>query len=254
MWTIREEQTEAFRQHHLQKFEDEMVEHLKKFAAQQWDLIGEPSGRRTIRLGLSQASQYGLTDRGPVRFYIELMFVFGSYFDTDPQYPWATAVLKDAEAVDQTIRADRLFAAMNSYIAQVVEPERKHLIEVLQRISQTQIENYLTPGMNLEDGMLGVAQSACPLGSQYLGEPVLRRLIRSGTEVARRFGFTTDKAVGLMVMLTFVGGHGFYRDPQHSWIAHALDENREPNAGRRVEEISSKSTLYLERLLAGREH
>ena len=89
MWTIRQEQAEAFRQNALQKFEDEMVEHLQGFASGHWMVIGEKTGRLVIQLGLKNAGQYGFTNRGPVRFYIELMFMFGSYFDTDPQYPWA---------------------------------------------------------------------------------------------------------------------------------------------------------------------
>src|SRR5271156_5932319 len=101
MWMIRQEQTEAFRQHHLHKFEDEMVEHLKKFSAQQCKKAGEPGVRQVIRLGLENAGKYGLTNRGPVRFYIELMFMFGSYFDSDPQYPWARAALTSPANLDQ---------------------------------------------------------------------------------------------------------------------------------------------------------
>lgn len=251
MLTIRKEQTEAFRQHHLQKFEDEMVEHLKKFSPQRWKVMGEPDGRRVIRLGIEQAQKYGFTNRGPVRFYIELMFMFGSYFDTDPQHPWATAVLKDTEAVDEVVRADQLFDAMNNYLAEIVEPEREHLMEALQKLPQARIEDYLTPGANGEEALLHGIRSACPLRSQYLGEPVLRRLIRHGMEIARRFGFTTDKGIALMVILTFVGGHGFYKDPLFGWIARALDSNRCPDAGKRFEDLSSKSVLYLDHVLAG---
>jgi hypothetical protein len=251
MWTIRQEQTDAFRQYHLQKFEDEMVEHLKKFYPQQWKAMGEPDGRRVIRLGIEQAERYGLTNRGPVRFYIELMLMFGSYFDTDLQHPWATAVLKDAEAVDQVVRADRLFAAMNMYLDQVVEPERKHLIEVLQGLTQARIEDYLAPAVNREEAFLQGVLSACPLRSQYLGEPVLRRLIRHAVELARHFGFNSDKGTALMFVLTFVGGHGFYKDPQYGWIARGLDRERCPDAGKRIQELSSKSALYLGHVLAG---
>ena len=253
MWTIRQEQTEAFRQHHLRLFEDEMVEHLKKFTPQHWKLMGEPSGRRAIQLGLAQASQYGFTDRGPARFYIDLMFMFGSYFDTDPQHPWAMAVLKSTRPEDQTMRADRLFAAMNEYFVHIVKPERRRLIDSLRTFCRAQIEDYLTPSVSREEAMLQCALLTCPLRSEYLGEQVLRKLIRQGMEFARAVGFSSDKGVALVVVLTFVAGHGFYKDPQYRWIAQLLDSQHEPDARKRVEDLSSKSALYLEGILSGSE-
>src|SRR5215510_13947025 len=113
MLTIRSEQADAFRQAALQKFEDEMVVHLKTSYAEHWKVMGEVAGRCVIQLGIERAKKHGFTNRGPVRFYIELMFMFGSYFDSDPQHPWASHVLNDPESVDQSVRADRLYAAMN---------------------------------------------------------------------------------------------------------------------------------------------
>src|SRR5215813_5278770 len=136
MWTIRDAQADTFRQTALQKFEDEMVEHLKNFSPQHCKVAGEPSVRQVIRMGVEHARKYGLTNRGPVRFYVELMFMFGSYFDTDPQCPWASAVLMDPEKVDQTFRADRLYSATNKYLAEVSGPEHQYLIEAMRRMSQ----------------------------------------------------------------------------------------------------------------------
>src|SRR6266700_1172129 len=154
MLTIRPEQGEPFRQHPLQKFEDEMVEHLKKFAPRHWKVMGEHDGRVVIRLGIEQARKYGFTNRGAVRFYIELMFMFGSYFDTDPQYPWATAVLTSPDYVYQSVRADPLYAAMNEYIASVVEPERDSAIAAAGNLLDPGFEKLLPRGSNLQDGIL----------------------------------------------------------------------------------------------------
>src|SRR6266849_10193118 len=109
MWNIRPHQADTFSNTALQKFEDEMLEHLQKFSPQHCKVAGEPAVREVIRKGIETAGKYGFTNRGPLRFYIELMFMFGSYFDSDPQYPWAGTVLKDPEVIDQTIRADRLY-------------------------------------------------------------------------------------------------------------------------------------------------
>src|SRR5258708_1898210 len=100
---------EAFRTMAEYAFETEMVVHLAEFSPLLSKTAGEEQMRKTIRLGIAQASSHGLTNRGPVRLYLELMLLFGSHFDTDPQYPWATAILKNLSAGDQMQRAEILF-------------------------------------------------------------------------------------------------------------------------------------------------
>jgi len=252
MWNIRQEQTDTLRQTALQKFEDEMAEHLKQSHAEHWKVMGEADGRRVIQLGIKQAGRYGFTNRGPVRFYIDLMFMFGSYFDTDPQYPWASGVLADSENVDQTVRADRLYAAMNEYLAQVVDPEREHLRAAVQLLMQSRVEDVLKPGVKIEEMILQMLRSICPIRCEYSGDSVLRTLVQHGFGIAGRYHFTTDKGMVLMVVLTFAVGHGFYKDPLNPWIVRRLENPRWPDINKRVDELSSKALLYLKHILANR--
>lgn len=247
MWTIRQQQADTFRQTALQKFEDEMVEHLKKFSPQHCKVAGEPSVRQVIRLGIETARRYGLTNRGPVRFYIELMFMFGSYFDSDPQYPWAGAVLRDSEVIDQTIRADRLYDAMNKYLAEVSGPDHQYLIEAMRRLSQLRIEDFLTPGQDPEEGMLAKLLSIYPQRCEYLGEPLLRATIRHSFKLADLYNLSTDRGRVLMTGFAFAMGHGFAKDPLYGWVGRRLAEPRSSRATDRVEELYSKALLYLSR-------
>lgn len=252
MWTIRQEQSDTFKQTALHKFEDEMVEHLRKSYAEHWKVMGEPAGRRVIQLGIERAKKYGFTNRGPVRFYIDLMFMFGSYFDTDPQYPWAGTVLTDSEKVDQSVRADRLFTAMNEYLSHVVDPEREHLRAAVQQLMQSRVEDVLKPGINLEETILQMLRSVCPIRCEYFGDSVLKALVQHGFGLARRYGFTTDKGMVLMTVLTFAVGHGFYKDPLNGWIVRRLENPRWPDVNKRVDDLSSKSLLYLKHIVANR--
>src|SRR5215468_2782238 len=140
MWTIRWDQVEAFRNAALQKFEDDMVEHLKQFAPRQWQGIGDSAGRQEIKLGITQASQYGFTNRGSVRFYIELMFMLGSYFDVDPQYHWAQTVLMQPSDIDQMVRADTLYDVFNDYWEAVAGPDNTYLLRALHKLSRANPE------------------------------------------------------------------------------------------------------------------
>lgn len=251
MWTIRQEQVDVFRQKALRNFEDEMVAHLQKFAPRHWKVMGETDGRRVIQLGIDEARKYDLTNRGPVRFYIELMFLFGSYFDTDPQHPWASTALSHPDDFDQSLRANRLYEAMKEYFTQVVEPERKTLRKGLAPLLSRSFDEVIIPGANLEQSILELFRSLSPSRYQYLGEPTLGRIIQNGFEVAKRYGFESTRGKALMVILTFAVGHGFYKDPLNGWIVRRMDRSRWPNRQKQVDELSSKSVIYLKHILSG---
>ena len=253
MLTIRPDQVESIRHHHLQKFEDEMVEHLKKFAPRHWKVMGEPAGRQVIKLGIAQAEQYGLTNRGPVRFYIELMLMFGSYFDADPQHPWASEVLSSSEAVHQDVKAKRLYEAMNTYMSKVVEPERQHLREAVRPLLDAQFEDVVKPGADLEHVILDALHSTCPARWEYVGKRTLKRMVQHGFMLAKDHGFESDKGRVLMVILALVVGHRFPDDPLNPWIVRRLTNPRWPDPNKQVDELASKSLLYLKHILAGLE-
>ena len=252
MLTMRQEQVEAFRQHHLQNFEDQMVGHLQKFAPMHWPVIGEPIGREVIRLGIEQAAKYGFTNRGPVRFYIELMFMFGSYFDTDPQYPWIAAALHDPADIDQMVRADNLYDDVKDYWEAVAGPENEYVFQALRRLSQARSGDYIKDAMPLEECFLQGLREIYPQKCEYLGDRSLHAFIQNGLALAGTHGFSSPDSAALMVALGFFLGHGCTRDPLHGWIGRRLGDKRLTSADERSQEIHSKGMLYLNHVLNSR--
>jgi hypothetical protein len=97
MLVISAQQMKALGQAALKNFEDEMVVHSKKFSPRLCEVLGDEQLREAIRRAIGRAGEYGFDLRGPVRLYIEMMFLYGSSFDTDPQYPWAAQALRSSE-------------------------------------------------------------------------------------------------------------------------------------------------------------
>lgn len=226
-----------------------MVEHLEQFAPRHWKVMGETDGRRVIRLGLQQSKKYGFTSHGPVRFYLELMFMFGSYFDTDPQHPWAIKVLGDPKLVNQMERADQLFNGMKGYLAEVSGPEHKHLKEAMQRLTQASMDEVVGGKANLQENLLRQLALIYPQKCDYLGEPVLRSLVNHGFRLAEEFSFATDEGRILVVALTFAVGHRFAEDPLYGWIGRRLKDNGRREPEKRIEQLRSKALLYLQHAL-----
>ncbi len=145
MLTIRPEQMEVFRKAALQKFEDKLVGHLREYAPRHSEALGGPGIRQVIRLGLDRAAAYGFTTRRTARFYLEMMYLLGSDFDTDPLLPWVAAVLTDPDLADPMTRADRHYDAATTYRAAVFGPDYEHETEALRRAAGKCYEDWRTP-------------------------------------------------------------------------------------------------------------
>lgn len=249
MLTIRPEQDEALREAALDRFEDEMVEHLRRFAPKHCEVLGETAVRKVIRLGMERAKGYGFTNRGPVRFYLELMMMFGSYFDTDLQLPWASRVLADSGITDQMARGDRLYHAFGEYASEVLGPGYRYEFEALRRLSQMGAEE--PPGSVDRPEEFGAAalESLYPQKAAYLGEPVVREIVRQGIELAGRYFITTTKGAAVFVALFFTAGHRFDQDPVYPWIQATLEDHRFPDPDERARRLYARALTYLRHMV-----
>lgn len=108
MLTIRKKQMEALGRMMLDQFADEMVGHLRKFFPAACDSLGETGVNETIQYGISKAGKYGIEIHRDICRFIDLMFVFGRDFDTNPEVPWASRILNDPAITDADTRIDRL--------------------------------------------------------------------------------------------------------------------------------------------------
>jgi hypothetical protein len=250
MLVIRKEQMEVFEQAALRTFEDQMVEHLKEFAPKHCEVLGESGVRQVVRLGMERARRYGFTNRGPVRFYLESMFLFGSDFDTDPQLPWAGEILKDPTIWDQTVRADRLYDRVMDYLNQVAGPDCEYAKEALRKASRQRFEGVPVSDENFENKVIARLNEVYPQKCAYIGEAALRTLVRRGNFLAERYSVSIDAGVVLFIGLMFALGHGFARDPLFPWIERTLNDTRIDNPNKRVERLHSRAMTYLSRALA----
>jgi hypothetical protein len=109
MLKIRKEQREALGKVMLDQFAGEMVGHLRKFFPAQCDSLGEAGLDEFIQYGISRAASYEIKKHRDICRFVDMMFVFGRDFDTNPKVPWASRILNDPAIVDPDTRIDRLY-------------------------------------------------------------------------------------------------------------------------------------------------
>ncbi len=102
---------DAFKEKARGRFEDRMIEHLRRCFPSQFDDPGEEALRELIRAGVDKANGYGFVAERDVCKFIDLMVVFGEKFDKDRSLPWAREILSDPEEEDPSERIERLFDA-----------------------------------------------------------------------------------------------------------------------------------------------
>jgi hypothetical protein len=76
-----------------------------------------------IQNGIKKSKEYGLKSYRNVVVFTTMMFMLGSGFDDDLQFPWATKALNDKSIKDQNLRTQRLYKLammlLNRSLAQV---------------------------------------------------------------------------------------------------------------------------------------
>jgi hypothetical protein len=247
---IREAQIETLRRSTLRAFENEMVEHLARFSPPLFKAAGAEQLREVIRWGMKRAVGYGITLRGPVRLYLELMLLFGSQFDTDPQYPWAAEVLKDQEIPSQMQRADHLYRSTLEFRERVGGPHDAYTLQALRRIPAVAQQELAVSSANLVEDLMAEVARIYPEKAAYLGEKGMTALIDEGITTAAGLGFSSVRAITLSVVLMFAFGHGCFEDPLYPWIGKTAVNSAIAAPDARAKRLESKALTWLEHVLA----
>ena len=249
MLTISKQQMEIFREAALGRFEGEMLAHLNEFSPPLFKAVGEEQMLRAVRFGIAQAGGHGFTFRGPVRLYLDLMLLFGSHFDTDPQYPWVAEILAGQDAA-QMRRAELLYEKTMDYRQKVVGPEDAYAIEALRKISLFAQQPLQVSPDNFIQDMLREIAHIYPQKAAYVGKEGLEALIRKGIGGAQRQHFTTVRGVALVIVLMLAFGHGCGADPLYPWIAKTLKDEAIADPEARAKRLEKKALTWLDHVLA----
>ncbi|NNE65651.1 MAG: hypothetical protein HKN33_03720 [Pyrinomonadaceae bacterium] len=233
----------------LRNFEDGLVQHCKEFAPKHSEVIEDEGVRKVVKLGIKRANEYGFTKRGPIRFYVELMFMFGSDFDNDFQLPWAEGVLTNDQISDEMERADALHEKMLEYLEQVAGEDDEYSLKALRKLSKARLEKYRVAGGTIEDLITMALRDVYPQKYEYLGEDRIETLVEGAKQAAKRHSVSSETGLVLFASLIFAIGHGFDNDPLFPWVKATMKDDSVPDPNERAEKLEKKMKIYLERAL-----
>lgn len=103
--------TEIF-QPYTSTFEQGVLDYLKEIFPEKYDAIGESNMKVLFQKGSESAQVYNIKNQEDCFIYICCMFILGCGFDTDPQFSWATDVLKEYQGEEQNVETgNKLYIA-----------------------------------------------------------------------------------------------------------------------------------------------
>jgi hypothetical protein len=245
---IRTEQLKTLANDVRQRFEGEMLVHLRGFSPRHCRVIGDDGVREVIRLGLERAGNYRFSKRGPVRYFIELMFNLGSGFDTDPQFPWAADALHDMSVTDEIDRAEILFDLAALYFRNTAGENNRYAVEALRRFRISLLDAPRRAGAN-EEELISLLRTLYPEKFEYVGEAVYRNAISSAFQMSEAYSCGGHEGKFLFVLASFATGHQFATDPLFPWIRSTLTDPRIVDPEQRVRRLKSKMQTYLDSVL-----
>ena len=244
---IRTAQMEEFSKGMSRSFEDEMVEHLAEFSPPLFKVIKEDQMRLAVRFGIEQAGKYGFDFRGPIRLYLELMLLFGSHFDTDPQYPWANAILIDD--APQMQRAEKLHEQTAQYQEKVSGEDAANTRKALEGLSVMARNPTTSAPNNFVTDIRREMNRVFPQKTSYIGEEGITALIYEGRAEAKKYNFPTVRGEGLIVVLMFAFGHGCTGDLLYPWISNTLNDEKIVDSTAREARLEKKAVTWLDHVL-----
>lgn len=248
MLTISSQQIEAFEKQALLRFEDEMILHCQDFTPELSRVLGESQLRVAVRHAFNRADSYGFTTRGAMRLYLEMCLLFGSSFDSDPQYPWAAQIL--SQPIDQMQRAEQLFQRIIDYQNQVSGPDACHAMAALRQLPIVCQQPMQFSSENFAPAMQALMTQIYPQKSAYVGTAAIQQLVQQACMLAQRLDFQSSRAYALIVLLMYGFGHGCYSDPLYPWIGTTLSDPKIATPVARAERLERKSLTWLDHVLA----
>lgn len=247
---IRAAQIKVFEDAAFDEFVAELCRHCKEYSPDLINTLSDEQLDEAVRKGIDRAKIYGFTNRGPIRFFIEMMIAFGSGFDSDPQYPWAAETLAKHEDAEQMALSDELFQAAIPAFGKVFGEDALHSNNALKAMLDRLKSGIEFKRENFKQDMLRLLKEIHPIKSKEVGDDNLMKLIRDG--IARgndRYGFKNARSMALMVLMKFALGHNFDTDPFHPWISSTMKREVKESPDELAQELERRALPWFEAVL-----
>jgi hypothetical protein len=254
VFKLSQAQVALFEQDSLRQFEQRALQFVRQTFSRHWRYLGEAQVLEVIHHGLERAHRHHLTLESSVLPYLSVMFMLGSGFDADPQYPWAKELLTAPHLPAENARARRLqeqaldyaHHALKDFRGAHQEVEKGRFAGEMLRIFREGSAPLVPESVpDFTHRMLLRLNRAFPHKCAYLGESTLRQVVQQGIDRAAEQGLRTERGTTVFTLMQFVLGSGFVEDPLVPWAAPLFEELQKMNPSLRADKLYEEALSQL---------
>ena len=247
MLTITRDQFAEFDQAVAAHFEAEMRQHCWDFSPALCKTLGSDGVAKFVRHSIERARYYGFTLRGPIRLFIEMSLLRGSFFDTDPQYrPFGEALRQGGTEME---RAEKLHALSLDYTANVAGAEGENVMAALAALVEFTEAPKPDAFPTEFDAKLETFKKIFPHKVEHMGRLNFGRLVHRSQGVTMRLNAQERWSDWVIMSLMLAFGHGCISDPLYPWISKTLYQTGPASGDARITQVERKARIWLDAVL-----
>lgn len=247
MLVIRSQQMDHLRQQSETGFIRSMAVHCREYLPKYCESLNDEDLLVAARRSVTRAHGHGLTQRGPVRLFIDLSIDLGMGFDTDPLCPWATETLRRDQP--QMKRMKRMHKQAVLYLTHSKRDRRQYYRDALELWRFYTSHRFDFSPERKHEQFITLISEFLPGKSSVIPASGIQTLIDSSEYSGQnRYGFRHPKAQGLLALLAVIVGHEYNQDPFLPWIEVIFQEADQNNPNQTAVQLVQAVDQWLEEL------
>lgn len=207
---------------------------------------GREAMLRWTEIGVSEACEAGYKSQHACGRWLLLMMMLGIDFAVDPQLPWVRTCLDPARSSDPTERIDGAVDDAMHYLAETAGEDAERVVRAMVRIRDFDFAS--VPSLQERaavDEACGRLKRLYPEKFDFQGEALMADFVASQLNAARQQGLVGPAGGFLFVLLSFMLGTGFHRDPLHSWASRVLDPAVQLASDERAARLETAARVHM---------
>lgn len=224
MLSIRKKQMDVLEQSALKHFQKGLIPHVRKHFPVHAEYLGDQGVLLVIEHSCAHAGVYGFETERDLCLFTDLSIMIGVGFDTDPQLPWAAAILQDVSLAVPRDRMDMLWDKALEYIANVLGPYDVFPVKAYRFAARRlRLDSPDLVAGSEENTIIAYLEAIWPEKVKNVGISRLIELIGKSSDVSNSFGVTHVQGQAEFTILAFLIGHHFFNDPVYPWAQDILN-------------------------------
>lgn len=222
MFVIRQEQLAVFEPVATERFEDEMLAHIRKYFPIAYRLLGLDAVRSGIRCGIARGMEHGFAAKGQLCRYVDLCLALGLHFDRDPLLPWATRIFEPDLPDTPAERMERMDDRAMRYLGAALGEAGEHFLRAVRRVQRLTYEDLGNTAEDLEPTVRTRLRHLQPTKYALVDDTAWQRFFGAASAYSACFALVDRAAQETLCTLMFLLGTHVLEDPFYPWAAAAL--------------------------------